>query len=85
MLADHNPETAEPRLAANIVSFQAHEALARAAAPDMPLSRPLRGSAASLCRGSATAERRLGRLPNASQQPTQPRPAGKPKSTQLSP
>jgi hypothetical protein len=38
---DHDPETAEPRLAANIVSFQAREALARAATPDRPLPRAL--------------------------------------------
>jgi hypothetical protein len=87
MLAAYHPETAdELRLAANIIafSFQALEALGQAATPDMPLTRilRLRGSAVTLNRESAKAERRLGQLQKARQQAipdqqpeTQPAPA----------
>jgi hypothetical protein len=76
MLAAYHPETEdELRLAANIVcfSFQALEALAQAAAPDLSLTRVLRlrGGAVSLSRESAKAERRLGQLQKARQQPIQ--------------
>jgi hypothetical protein len=76
MLAAYHPETAdELRVAANIISFsfQALEALAQAATPDMPLTRTLRlrSGAVSLSREAAKAERRLGQLQNARQQPTQ--------------
>jgi hypothetical protein len=76
MLCAYHPETTdELRLAANIIgfSFQALEALAQAATPDLPLTRigRLRGSAVSLYRESAKAERRLGQLQKARQQPIQ--------------
>jgi hypothetical protein len=69
MLAAYHPRTTdELRLAANIVSFsfQALEALSQAASPDMSLTRVLRlrGSAVSLSRESAKAERRLTQLQN---------------------
>jgi hypothetical protein len=78
MLDAYHPETPdELRLAANIVifSFQALEALSQAATPDMSLTRilRLRGSAVSLSRESAKAERRLGQLQKARQQPAQAR------------
>ncbi len=67
MLAAYNPQTPdELHLAANIVgfSFQALEALAQAAIPDMPLTRTLRlrGGAVSLSRESHKAQRRLDKL-----------------------
>jgi hypothetical protein len=70
MLGAYRPETEdELRLAANIVgfSFQALEALSQAATPDMPLTRilRLRGSAVSLSRESAKAERRLDQVQKA--------------------
>jgi hypothetical protein len=76
MLNAYQPETEdELRLAANIIcfSFQGHEALAQAAAPDLPLTRilRLRGGAVSLSRESARAERRLGQLRKARQQAIQ--------------
>ena len=76
MLAAYHPETEdELRLAANIIcfSFQALEALAQAAAPDISLTRilRLRGGAVSLSRESAKAERRLAQLQKARQQPVQ--------------
>ncbi|MEA2770315.1 MAG: hypothetical protein QOD93_3277 [Acetobacteraceae bacterium] len=76
MLAAYHPQTTnELRLAAAIIgfSFQALEALAQAATPDMSLTRilRLRGSAVSLSRESAKAERRLGQLQTAPQQPIQ--------------
>jgi hypothetical protein len=76
MLNAYHPETEdELRLAANIIcfSFQGLEALAQAAAPDLPLTRilRLRGSAVSLSRESARAERRLGQLQKARQQAIQ--------------
>jgi hypothetical protein len=76
MLAAYRPETEdELRLAANIIcfSFQALEALSQAAAPDISLTRilRLRGGAVSLSRESAKAERRLGQLQQARQQPIQ--------------
>jgi hypothetical protein len=76
MLATYRPETTdELRLAANIIgfSFQALEALSQAATPDMPLTRilRLRGSAVSLSRESAKAERRLNQLQRARQEPIQ--------------
>jgi hypothetical protein len=88
MLNAYNPETPEElRLAANIIgfSFQALEALAQAAGPDLPITRilRLRGSAVSLNRESAKAERRLAQLQKARQQaipaeiqpqPVQPKP-----------
>jgi hypothetical protein len=79
MLAAYHPQTPdELRLAANIIifSFQALEALSQAATPDMSLSRilRLRGSAVSLSRESAKAERRLGQLQKAVQQPDQTQP-----------
>lgn len=88
MLGAYNPQTEnELRLAANIISFsfQALEALAQAAAPDMPLTRVLRlrSGAVSLSRESAKAERRLTQLQNARQQgipaETRPEPAPAPK------
>jgi hypothetical protein len=73
MLDAYHPETEEQlRLAANIVGFSFHalEALGQAAAPDMPLTRVLRlrGSAVSLSREAAKAERRLTQLRNSLQQ-----------------
>jgi hypothetical protein len=75
MLGAYHPETTDEfRLAANIIafSFQALEALAQAATPDMPLTRIMRlqGSAVSLSRESAKAERRLGQLQKVRQQGT---------------
>jgi len=74
MLAAYHPETfAELTLAANIIafSFQALEALSQSAGPDISLTRilRLRGSAVSLSRESAKAERRLSELQKARQQP----------------
>jgi hypothetical protein len=76
MLNAYHPETEdELRLAANIIcfSFQALEALAQAATPDISLTRilRLRGGAVSLSRESAKAERRLGQLQQARQHPIQ--------------
>ena len=76
MLAAYHPETEdELRLAANIIcfSFQALEALAQAAAPDISLTRilRLRGGAVSLSRESTKAERRLAQLQKARQQAVQ--------------
>ncbi|WP_428493391.1 hypothetical protein [Rhodopila sp.] len=70
MLDAYHPETTEElRLAANIVAFgfQSLEALAQAATPDMSLTRilRLRGSAVTLSRESAKAERRLAELQTA--------------------
>jgi hypothetical protein len=67
MLDAYHPRTEDEfRLAANIIgfSFQALEALGQAAAPDLPLTRAmrLRGSAVSLSREAARAERRLAQL-----------------------
>jgi hypothetical protein len=80
MLAAYHPRTEdELRLAANIISFsfQALEALAQSATPDMSLTRilRLRGSAVSLSRESAKAERRLGQLQKAKPAEIQPEPA----------
>jgi hypothetical protein len=84
MLFAYHPETEdELRLAANIVGFSFHglEALAQAAMPDMPLTRilRLRGSAVSLSREAARAERHLAQLRKARQQGAeaeiQPEPA----------
>ncbi|WP_428541265.1 hypothetical protein [Rhodopila sp.] len=84
MLAAYHPETTqELRLAANIVafSFQSLEALSQAATPDMSLTRVLRlrGSAVTLTRESAKAERRLAELQtargNATTQPAETHPA----------
>jgi hypothetical protein len=80
MLDAYHPQTTdELRLAANIIgfSFQALEALSQAATPDLPLTRilRLRGSAVSLSRESAKAERRLGQLQKSRQQPVQAREA----------
>jgi hypothetical protein len=74
MLAAYHPRTPdELRLAANIVSFsfQALEALAQACTPDMSITRilRLRGGAVSLSREAAKAERHLGQLQKAPQQP----------------
>jgi hypothetical protein len=76
MLGAYHPQTEdELRLAGNIVcfSFQALEALGQAATPDIALTRilRLRGGAVSLSRESAKAERRLGQLQKARQQPIQ--------------
>jgi hypothetical protein len=84
MLAAYHPRTTdELRLAANIVSFsfQALEALSQAASPDMSLTRVLRlrGSAVSLSRESAKAERRLTQLQNTI--PAQPGTEIQPEST----
>jgi hypothetical protein len=81
MLGAYHPETEdELRLAANIVGFSFHaiEALGQAAAPDIPLTRilRLRGSAVSLSRESAKAERRLAELRKARLQSI-PAPAAK--------
>ena len=74
MLAAYNPQTAdELTLAAQIVTLQFHalEALGNAAEPGLSLNRilRLRGSAVSLSRESAKAERRLSELQKARQQP----------------
>jgi hypothetical protein len=73
MLGAYHSETEdELRLAANIVGFSFHalEVLGQAAAPDIPLTRilRLRGSAVSLSRESAKAERGLAELRKARQQ-----------------
>lgn len=73
MLGDYRPETEnELRLAANIIAFSFHalEALGQAGAPGLSLTRVLRlrGSAVSLSRESAKAERQLGQLRKARQQ-----------------
>ena len=70
MLAAYHPETTEElRLAANIVAFgfQSLEALSQAATPDMSLTRILRsrGSAVTLSRESAKAQRHLDQLQHA--------------------
>ena len=83
MLTAYHPQTEdELHLAANIVgfSFQALEALAQAATPDMPLTRTLRlrGGAVSLSRESHKAQRRLDKLQTA-------RRAGIPAETQPEP
>ncbi len=70
MLSAYHPETEdELHLAANVISFsfQALEALAQAATPDIPLTRTLRlrGSAVSLSRESHKAQRRLDKLQTA--------------------
>jgi hypothetical protein len=72
MLAAYNPENeAELRLAASIIGFSFHalEALSQATGPDLSLTRVLRlrGSAVSLSRESAKAERRLAQLQKARQ------------------
>jgi hypothetical protein len=91
MLSAYRPETTDQlRLAANILafSFQALEALSQAATPDMPLTRilRLRGSAVSLSRESAKAERRLAQLQNPRQQPTRSQqPEANPEPTQPEP
>jgi hypothetical protein len=88
LLNAYHPETEdELRLAANIISFsfQGLEALAQAAAPDLPLTRilRLRSGAVSLSRESAKADRRLAQLQKAREQsiqaesqaqPAQPQP-----------
>lgn len=86
LLAAYNAETeAELDLAAAIVSFAFHalEALAEAAAPDVPLNKKLRlrGSAVSLSRESHKAQRKLDQLQRArltppvqSEPPTPPPP-----------
>jgi hypothetical protein len=76
MLNAYHPETEdELRLAANIISFsfQGLEALAQAAAADLPLTRilRLRSGAVSLSRESAKADRRLGQLQKAREQAVQ--------------
>jgi hypothetical protein len=76
MLAAYHPRTPDELLvAANIVifSFQALEALAQACTPDMSITRilRLRGGAVSLSREAAKAERHLGQLQKAPQQPIQ--------------
>ncbi len=73
MLGVYRPESEdELRLAANIIGFSFHalEALGQAAAPDMPLTRVLRlrGSAVSLSREAAKAERQLAQLQKARRQ-----------------
>jgi hypothetical protein len=83
MLLAYHPGTAdELRLAANIIgfSFQALEALSQAAAPDMPVTRclRLRGSAVSLSREAAKAERRLAQLQKAPQHPVETQPKAEP-------
>jgi hypothetical protein len=87
MLAAYHPETEdELRLAASVVSFSFHalEALSQAAQPDLSLTRVLRlrGSAVSLSRESAKADRRLAQLQKARQQAipakTQPQPQPEP-------
>ena len=93
MLAAYNPRTGvELRLAANIVAFgfQSLEALAQAAAPDMPLTRilRLRGGAVTLSRESAKAERRLAELQQARQDAaatTEPQPTERPPEPEPTP
>ena len=75
-LAGYHPQTEdELRVAANIICFSLHalEALAQASEPGMPITRilRLRGSAVSLNRESAKAERRLEQLRKARHQPVQ--------------
>ena len=92
MLAAYHPETSdELRCAANIVafSFQSLEALSQAANSDMSLTRilRLRGSAVTLTRESAKAERRLAELQTArrsaaTQAPATQRTATQPPETQ---
>ena len=79
-LADYNAATIEQlHLAAAIISFgfQALDALAEAAAPDLSLNRKirLRGSAVSLSRESHKSQRKLGQLQRARRIPAQPLPA----------
>ncbi len=81
MLGTYHPQTeAELTLAASIISFslQALEALAQAAQPDLAVNRiiRLRGSAVSLSRESAKAQRSLTQLQKARQQaaPAEPQP-----------
>jgi len=79
MLAAYNPETeAELRLAATVIGFSFHalEALSQATDPEMSLTRVLRlrGSAVSLSRQSANAERRLMQLQKARRQAIQAQP-----------
>ena len=89
-LTAYHPETeTELRIAANIISFgfQCLEALAQAAAADMPLTRVLRlrGSAVTLSRESSKAERRLSELQTARRQGVQaetPQAAVQPAETQ---
>jgi hypothetical protein len=74
MLAAYHPQTEdELRLAASIIgfSFQALEALAQSAAPNLPITRilRLRGSAVSLSREAHKAERRLAQLQKPRPQP----------------
>ena len=87
MLNAYHPETEdELRLAANIISFsfQGLEALAQAAAPDLPLTRilRLRSGAVSLSRESAKADRRLGQLQKAREQAIQAEPPAEPAQPQ---
>jgi len=89
MLAAYRPENeAELRLAAGIIGFSFHalEALSQATGPDMSLTRVLRlrGSAVSLSRESAKAERRLGQLQKARQQSI-PAPQAEPPNIEQAP
>ena len=79
MLGSYRPETEdELRLAANVIAFGFHalEALDQAAAPDLPLTRilRLRGSAVSLSREAAKAQRSLDQLRKARRQDMQAQP-----------
>jgi hypothetical protein len=75
-LGAYHPETEdELRLAANVIGFGLHalEALAQASTPDLSLTRilRLRGSAVSLSRESAKAQRSLDQLQKARRQDAQ--------------
>lgn len=91
MLGAYHPETEdELRLAATIVGFSFHalEALGQAAEPAMSLTRilRLRGSAVSLSRESAKAERRLAQLQKARREAIPAQPAEiQPESAQSEP
>jgi hypothetical protein len=79
MLGAYRPETEdELRLAANIIGFGLHalEALGQASTPDLSLTRilRLRGSAVSLSREAAKAQRSLDQLQKARRQDMQAQP-----------
>jgi hypothetical protein len=83
MLGAHRPETEdELRLAANVIAFGLHalEALGQASTPNLSLTRilRLRGSAVSLNREAAKAQRRLDQLQAAHRQDMPVRPVQAP-------
>jgi len=90
-IAAYNPLTLDELiLASEIISFSFHalEALAQAAAPEIPLGRilRLRGSAVSLSREAHKAQRKLDQLQRTRQPEAQPQPAEAfPESVSLQP